>query len=101
MADDVECCMSGCVHCVYNIYTDELETYTEALSSAHQALLSAGVSKSEWPAAVRKLDKKGEKQMQKEARGGMEEGMDPVMAGFLAMERRLKEKQLSNKGSTA
>ena len=93
--------MSGCVHCVYNIYTDELETYTESLTAAYQALLSAGISKQAWPAAVRKLDKKGEKGIQKEAQGGMNDGMDPVMAGFLAMERRLKEKQLSNKGSTA
>ena len=95
--------MSGCVHCVYNIYTDDLEIYSEALSAAHKALLSAGIPKAKWPVNVKKLDTNGERglQGQVEERRGEGEGMDPVMAGFLAMERRLKEKQLAKKGSTA
>lgn len=103
MLTGAECCMSGCVHCVYNIYADDLEAYTEALESAHTALKASGKPTAEWPEAVRKLDntsggKEGMVEQEKEKVG---QGLDPVMSAFLAMENKLKKKQVSIKGSTA
>jgi len=96
----VECCMNSCVNCVYNLYADDLENYTSSLSSAHIALVSASIPKSEWPEAVRRLDgKNGKEGMKKEEMGKMEDGMDPVVLAFLDMERRLKKKQLDRSGS--
>lgn len=106
--------MSGCVHCVYNIYAEELEEYTEAIASAHRALIAAGTPKTDWPAPVRQLDSKsagdtgnrgreqsGKEAMQDEAKEQVTQGMDPVLSAFLAMEGKLKKKQLASKGSTA
>jgi hypothetical protein len=74
--------MSGCVHCVYTIYADDLEIYTESLSSARQALLSAKVPSSEWPEEVRTSeDGAGVK---REEVKKVESSVDPAMAAFLA-----------------
>jgi hypothetical protein len=45
--------MSGCVHCVYTIYAEELTAYTTSLSLARDALLSDGIPQTEWPEGVR------------------------------------------------
>ena len=92
--------MNSCVNCVYNLYADDLETYTSALDSAHTALLSANIPKTEWPQAVQRLDQKvgGKEGVKKEEEGRMKEGMDPVMMAFLEMEKKIKKKQLA-KGS--
>lgn len=94
--------MNSCINCVYNLYADDLENYTSSLSSAHSALLSAGISKDKWPESVRRLDSKkgGKEGVKKEEMGMMEDGMDPVVLAFLDMERRLKKKQLDKKGGT-
>lgn len=88
-----ECCMSGCVNCVYNVYADDLEFYTTALSSAREALLRAGTPEKEWPEAVKVVGAKGAKGMEQGEKAKMEEGMDPVMAAFLALEGKLRKKQ--------
>lgn len=92
--------MSGCVHCIYNIYADELETYTESLDLARKALTAAGRPESTWPTAVRRVDEKGVEGVRNEEKGRVVDGMDPVMSAFLAMENKLKRKQVDSKGST-
>lgn len=94
--------MNSCVNCVYNLYADDLEHYTSSLSSAHTALISANIPKSQWPESVRRLDNKkgGKEGVRKEEMGKMEDGMDPVVLAFLDMERRLKKKQL-DRGSAS
>ena len=45
-----ECCMSGCAHCVYDIYLADVEEYHEQLGDARTALLAKGeISDEEWP----------------------------------------------------
>ncbi|KAK4703288.1 hypothetical protein P7C70_g2927, partial [Phenoliferia sp. Uapishka_3] len=45
-----ECCMSGCAHCVYDIYLSDLEVYHDQLLDARQALLSKGlINGDDWP----------------------------------------------------
>lgn len=91
----LECCMNSCVNCVYNLYADDLEAYTSALDEAHIALRKAGVIKSEWPEAVRKLDAKvnGKEGPKREEESKAMEGVDPVTLAFLEMEKKLKKKQ--------
>lgn len=78
--------MSGCVHCVYTIYADDLEIYTDALSEARQALVQAGRALSGWPEVVRTMEKQGKSgaDVEKDATKKVVEGLDPTMAAFLA-----------------
>ncbi len=76
--------MSGCVHCIYTIYADELETYSTALQSARAALTSAGVKKAGWPEEVRGIDDGSGGGMVERERRKVEDGLDPSMAAFLA-----------------
>lgn len=78
--------MSGCVHCVYTVYADDLETYTSALSSALEALKSGNVSKDRWPAEVRAMDQKGQsgEKLKRAEEEKVTDGLDPGMAAFLA-----------------
>lgn len=78
-----DCCMGGCVHCVYNIYADDLEQYTEALKSARKALVAAAVPKSEWPEEIRG-NAGDEDGMAEQAKRKVRESIDPSMAAFLA-----------------
>ncbi|KAK1921734.1 oxidoreductase-like protein [Papiliotrema laurentii] len=86
-----ECCMSGCVHCVYTIYADELEEYNEALGAAKDALVKAGIPTSQWPDEVRAKDGSTSDQVEKQVEKVME-SVDPSMAAFLALEGKLKKK---------
>lgn len=72
--------MSGCVHCVYTMYADDLELYSSALDSARAALTTAGVRQTEWPDEVRGSDGG----MVEKEKKKVEDGMDPSLAAFLA-----------------
>ncbi|RXK39154.1 hypothetical protein M231_03511 [Tremella mesenterica] len=91
-----ECCMNSCVNCVYNLYADALEGYTAALSEAVKALKIADIPRKEWPAAVLAVERKGPGEMVAEEERKMEEGLDPSMAAFLALEGMLRKKQVSH-----
>ena len=79
-----DCCMSGCVHCVFTIYADDLELYFSAISAARAALISADVSKADWPDEVRGVDGLDERGVVEREKRRVEEGMDSCMTAFLA-----------------
>jgi hypothetical protein len=75
--------MSGCIHCVYTFYAEELEAYTSALDQAMDALMQAGVEKGDWPEEVRAHDGgEGAGEVKEKEKVGM--SLDPSMAAFLA-----------------
>jgi len=78
-----DCCMSGCVHCVYTIYADDLELYTGALESARRALTNARVPTSQWPDEVQTKSSAARDVRDAEVKK-VEESVDPSMAAFLA-----------------
>ena len=64
-----ECCMSGCAHCVYDIYLADVEEYHEQLGDARTALLAKGeISDEEWPRELGQKPRAG---------AGQEKGEDP------------------------
>ncbi|WWC59659.1 uncharacterized protein I303_102220 [Kwoniella dejecticola CBS 10117] len=81
-----ECCMSGCVNCVYTIYADDLEIYNNAVEAAKEALNKVGVPPAEWPEDVR------DKQSGEVVKEQVAQDVDPVMSAFLALENKLKKK---------
>nr|XP_031860718.1 uncharacterized protein CI109_003761 [Kwoniella shandongensis]KAA5527790.1 hypothetical protein CI109_003761 [Kwoniella shandongensis] len=76
-----ECCMSGCINCVYTIYSSELEEYTEAITAAQSALEKGDVPFSEWPEELKKGKGEDVRQREEEKK---EVGMDASMSAFLA-----------------
>lgn len=75
--------MSGCVHCVYTIYADDLEIYTDSLKSARKALSTASIPPSDWPEEVR--EHAGEEDgIKVDAKKEVMSNVDPSMAAFLA-----------------
>jgi hypothetical protein len=86
IADIVECCMSGCVHCVYTIYADDLELYTSALDTALEKLRRGNIPEVQWPDEVRAHAVEMDAGEQKITEGvvGVGPAVDPTMAAFLA-----------------
>ena len=72
------------MHCVYTIYADDLEAYTDALTAARNALTSAGTPRSDWPDEVRQMKSVDGTSERQQGEEGVEQGMDPAMSAFLA-----------------
>ncbi|WWD07451.1 hypothetical protein V865_005551 [Kwoniella europaea PYCC6329] len=81
-----ECCMSGCVNCVYTIYADDLEAYNEAIELAKERLKKSNVPEKDWPEEMK--DQKSDGEMKED----VVREVDPVMSAFLALENKLKSK---------
>lgn len=45
--------MSGCPRCVYDVYTEDLQLYHEALSKTRSELRAKGIDEDRWPPHVR------------------------------------------------
>ncbi|OCF45781.1 hypothetical protein I317_00269 [Kwoniella heveanensis CBS 569] len=94
-----DCCMSGCVHCVYTIYADDLETYSDAIVRARTALSEAGIPQDQWPLQDELVtlddtdDVQAKNKIVIEETKKVESGMDPSLSAFLALENKLKKKQ--------
>ncbi|GAA5895495.1 hypothetical protein JCM6882_006270 [Rhodosporidiobolus microsporus] len=79
--EEGECCMSGCAHCVYDLYLEDLEVYHSLLSSAKSTVLTRlkslhdrgspveEVERGEWPEELGKRE-----EVLEEAAGGGEKG---------------------------
>lgn len=104
-----ECCMSGCAHCAYDIYAEDLEDLHSRLSSVRTQLvrLSPPVTRDEWRTDLLG-DYPSEGENAKEGAAGSDEEMrqraqrevdrvisdlDPTMKAFLEMERKLKKSE--------
>lgn len=105
--------MSGCAHCIYDIYTDELRDWHSEMSDARSSLLalSPPLSDKEWRSDVlgeRPIAEAGEaRQNESQGKGERETpeehaereveriigNLDPSMKAFLEMERKMKAKK--------
>lgn len=99
-----ECCMSGCAHCAYDIYAEDLEHFHSRLSSVRTQLtqLHPPVSRDEWRAdllgdyptgqAGEMTDGERKERAQREVDRVISD-LDPTMKAFLEMERKLKRQE--------
>ena len=98
-----ECCMSGCAHCAYDIYAEDLQDFHSRLASVRTRLaqLSPPVTREEW-----RSDLLGEyptedgsgtqEDVQERAQQEVDRvisDLDPTMKAFLQMERKLKRSE--------
>lgn len=85
---NVECCMSGCAVCVYDLYEDALAAYKESVATLRADLAAQDIPETEWPAHIRtgRGDEVDKAQTEK-PRGAV------ILDAFEEMERALKEKR--------
>lgn len=96
--EPTNCCMSGCVNCVWELYKDELEEWRQQRKQAKHELLFSDKYKNEpWPVD---FGKKPESPDQADAQMADEDtwkDMDVAIRVFVATEKRLKEKRRAEK----
>ncbi|SPO32416.1 related to ABC1 - ubiquinol--cytochrome-c reductase complex assembly protein [Ustilago trichophora] len=98
-----ECCMSGCAHCAYDIYAEDLEDFHARLSSVRTQLsqLEPRVKREEWrsdllgefPEDVEEGDNEDMKERAQKEVDRVIGDLDPTMRAFLEMERKLKKQE--------
>ncbi|KAG0141322.1 hypothetical protein CROQUDRAFT_663988 [Cronartium quercuum f. sp. fusiforme G11] len=85
-----DCCMSGCAHCVHDIYFEELTAYQAALRNVKQQIQELGISES---SSEHDVESRACEETEEEA-------MDPAIKAFLALERKLKGKSTKRLGAS-
>ncbi|KAL9931796.1 hypothetical protein V8E36_009346 [Tilletia maclaganii] len=96
-----DCCMSGCVHCAYDIYADSIQDYIAELGVAREKLLALPLSEEEWGVAVEMGIKRVSPTSSSSADAAAAEAVDaavknvedPTLRAFLEIERKLNKKQ--------
>ncbi|PWN43047.1 ABC1-domain-containing protein [Ceraceosorus guamensis] len=95
-----DCCMSGCVHCVYDMYADDLEAFHEARNQLLS--LTPPLTDDEWPSHLlgprpeTAPNFNGAKEQAQAEADAHESSLDPSMQAFLAMERGIKAKRANS-----
>lgn len=79
----------GCVHCVYDLYADDLKDYREEMDRLRPQLLAMKppIAASEWDAALL-----GPHPSEEAATDGDDDAddVDPAMKAFMTLEKQLK-----------
>lgn len=85
-----DCCMSGCAHCIYDLYEEDRQEYKAKLAKVLDEISKAGLPP---PPNISNTKKgKGDGASTGDAQSANDEDndMDPGMKAFLELERKLK-----------
>lgn len=107
-----DCCMSGCAHCVYDIYAEDLMSHKQSLKESRDKLMALvpPIDPADWDVSLLGEMPSSSSSSDSEADDGVDEakkqreiaekeimelekGLDPTMKAFLAMERKMKKKE--------
>lgn len=80
--EPLNCCQSGCVHCVWDIYREDIEDYQAKRDEARAALIKDGVTiPMELGGTGKQADIIGQ--------------LDPALQAFISLEKKLNSKRLA------
>ncbi|KAF9362120.1 hypothetical protein BGX26_000008 [Mortierella sp. AD094] len=79
-----DCCMSGCAHCIYDIYEEDRQEYKLKLAKVLKEIEKAGFPPPPNIATGSAAGDKGDNSVDSD------DDMDPSMKAFLELERKLK-----------
>ncbi|KAF9134492.1 hypothetical protein BGX30_011923 [Mortierella sp. GBA39] len=82
-----DCCMSGCAHCIYDIYEDDRQEYKARLAKVLDEISKAGIPP---PPNIKKGKRGGASTGDAQSANVEDDDMDPGMKAFLELERKLK-----------
>ncbi|KAG9065346.1 hypothetical protein KI688_002671 [Linnemannia hyalina] len=83
-----DCCMSGCAHCIYDIYEEDRQEYKAKLAKVLDEISKAGIPP---PPNIKKgKGGGGASTGNAQSANDEEDDMDPGMKAFLELERKLK-----------
>ena len=78
----IECCMSGCAVCVYDLYEESLAAYKEKVEQLRTKLQAMGIPQDDWPLSI----------MPDKNTTGKKTHKGAVVDAFEAFERSLENK---------
>jgi hypothetical protein len=85
----LECCMSGCAVCVYDLYEESMDAYLDAVLAFRSSLTSLKIPKSEWPLSIQRVQSSS----LPPPTGSDRQRKGVVMSAFEDLERALEAKQ--------
>ncbi|CAE6465657.1 unnamed protein product [Rhizoctonia solani] len=88
-----ECCMSGCAVCVYDLYLSSLDDYKKEARSVRGRLRERSIPIHKWPEDLQKQERREATADKEEEKEGLDSlDLDPIMKGFLMLEKQLGRK---------
>jgi len=105
--------MSGCAHCVYDLYLEDIEHYHDQLGSFKSLILNETLPllseeeqemvRRDWPVEIfgefgeREREGEGAKEKAERELRETRKALDPATRAFLEMEEKIKKKQSEKK----
>lgn len=86
--EPLNCCQSGCIHCVWDIYREDIEDYQAKRDEARAALVKQGRT---IPLELGGTEKQTDLISQ----------LDPTLQAFIALEKKLNAKRLAKEDARA
>lgn len=98
--EPTNCCMSGCIDCVWELYKDEFQHWHEQVLLARAKLLEPKNRHIPWPAELgpepsQRPSRKGQETIRDDFK--VEDGLDEGLRVFIATEKRLKSRREARK----